>query len=185
MSWQQNRNLSQQLPANTDDVFTAPQLIPPGEILVDTFTNGGGDDMAVDGTTPEAFKVIVPAGKVYILSMGEWHIADAGIEPLLFGGIAALSNGVIISVHDADDTQLAAFPAVTSNIMWSHLGVVAAGIIWQGATIDTLTIRWEMTRSLGYSVYLTEGQYVQTLIQDNLSTLDHFEGTMHGRQIDA
>jgi hypothetical protein len=188
VSWQQNRNLSQQLAANTTDVFTAPQLIPPTEIFVSEFSlDGAGvsDDMAIDGSTPKKFQVVCPADKVIILSMGEWHVADAGIEPELFGGISALGNGVVVSVHDADDSVLASFTPITHNIMWAHLGAIETSIIWQGATTDQLTIRWEMTRSIGYGIYLTPGQYIQTLVQDNLAALDHFEGTMHGRQIDA
>jgi hypothetical protein len=183
-----NRGLSQHLPAPTQDVFTAPQLIPPEEIFVEEFSLDGlgvSDDMAIDGTTPAKFKVICPADKVVILSLGEWHLADAGIEPELFGGIAQLANGVVVSVHDSDDSVIAQFSPITHNIMWAHLGATDTSIIWQGATTDQLTIRWEMTRSIGYGIYLTAGQYVQTLIQDNLSLLDHFEGTMHGRVIDA
>lgn len=186
MSWQQNRNLSQQLPANTDDVFTAPQLIPPSEIFVQDFLNGASDDMTVDGSTvPVDFKVICPADKVLILSLGEWHVADLAIEPLLFGGIAQLTNGVLISVHDSDDSTIASFHVIDQNIMWAHLGAMNVSQIWQGATTDQLTVRWEMTRSIGYAVYLTPGQYIRTRVQDDLRALDHFEGSMHGRQIDA
>jgi len=187
MSWLTNRNLSQHLRTPTDDRFTAPQLIPPSEIFVQEFSlDGAGvtNDMAIDGTTPAEFKVICPADKVIILSMGEWHVADPGIEPQLFGSLAQLANGVVISVHESDDTEIASFAPVTHNIMWAHLGAMNTSIVWQGATVDQLTVRWEMTRSIGYGIFLTPGQYVQTLVRDNLSTLDHFEGTMHGRQID-
>ena len=182
--WLDNTDLSEHHKHKTTDIFVAPQLIPPDEIFVQDFSDGATTDMTVNGSvTAVDYRVTCPADKVLVLSLGEWHYADAGIEPLLFGGIAALANGVVVSVHDADDSMFASFHAITHNLLWSHLGAVNVGVIWQGATIDTLSVRWEMTRSIGYGIVLEPGQYVQTKIQDDLTALDHFEGSIHGRQI--
>jgi hypothetical protein len=188
MSWQQNQGLSQHLPTPTQDRFTAPQLIPPQELYVAEFTlNGAGADpeMNTDGTTPKNFRVICPADKMIILTFIEWHYVDAGIEPNTFGGLAMLTNGVVVTVNDSDDSVLWSSPSpIDMNVMWSHLGVTDINLV-QGIALDQITVRWAFAETVGYVMYLTEGQYIQTRIQDNLSTLDHFEGTVHGRIIDA
>lgn len=186
--WLQNQDLADHLSTRLNRVFQADQPIPPSELFVGNFSlNGAGvsDDMAVDGTTPADFRVIVPADKVLIVHHIEWHILDGGIEPDLFGGIAALSNGVGVAFVGADDVDLWSYNSITMNVMWSHLGALSTAVIWQGATIDQFVVSWNISQIQGYVVYLTAGQYVETKISDDLQLLAHFEGTVHGRLIDA
>jgi hypothetical protein len=138
--------------------------------------------MAIDGTTPVNFKAAVPAGFVAIVHRVDWHYMDAGVEPNLFAGISALTNGVQVGIYDSDDSVIQDVFTVKQNIEWQHFGSSILRL-HQGATLDVFEAIWDLPEMTGFAALLTAGQYFRTRIQDNLSTLDHFDAHVHGRLI--
>ncbi len=143
-------------------------------------------EMDVNGSsTPVSFQVVVPAGKVGIISRVVFHMVDGGMTWAEFGGITALSNGVLVRARDSNDDVLLDFmdgAALTSNSMFAHLAGVDAFLSVE-AQDDAFSVRWSLFKT-GYVPYLTAGQYLELLVQDNLSAITHFQAILQGRLID-
>jgi hypothetical protein len=196
MSWRANKELADQIGISDTRVFAASQLIPPGEMHLNLFTlNGAGvdPDMAIDGSaatgTPSEFRYIVPADKTFLMHSIGFHLLDASFDFNGFGAGAALTNGLRISIHDSDDTVLVrlveGFP-IDKMVEFAHFGTPATNIDpAAGAADDMFSTQIVFQTIIGYTPFLTAGQYIEIHVEDDLSGLTHFEATIGGRLIDA
>ena len=182
-----NKNLAQQLDLGhvTERVFTSPQSIPPGEFWQSFLENGGSADMNVNGAvTPVSFRWTVPAMKMFFMQRFIFQIVDTGLDWNLFGGIAALTNGVVFSIYDSDDTILAQFPPLTANYEVAQIFGGGEAYIRQGNALGNLISVFNIPEKVGYALSLTEGQYVEGVVQDDLTGLTHMDALLTGRLMD-
>ena len=181
-----NKNLSQHLALNAtmNRVFTAPQAIPPSEFWLAHLENGGSSGMNVNGSvTPVSYRWTCPADHFFMFQRFIFQIVDAGLDWNLFGGIAALTNGVVFSIYDSDDTILAQFPPLKVNYEVSMVFGGGNAQIRQGAALGNLIAIFNIPEQIGYVLTLTEGQYVEAVIQDDLTALTHMDALVTGRMV--
>lgn len=193
MSFRLNKNLADQIGLPLDRTFEASQPVPPAEILMTLFTLDGlgvDPDMNVDGSiTGKEFRYVVPAGKTAIVHSIGFHLLDAKLDFDGFGDLGALGNGVRISIHDADDNVLVrlvdGFP-ITQLVEFTHFGTPGVFVdSAAGSAEDMFNVTVPFCDICGYVPFLTEGQYIEIHIDDNLTGLTHFQATLGGRLIDA
>ena len=139
-------------------------------------------NMAVDGsTTPVSFKVAPPnSDKWQITRMIISMLDSTSMDDGKFGGIASLDNGVLVRTVKSGVVQ-------TSTI-WKNNGAIA-GDMYDLNYADKapagqygLRGRWTFTR-LGVIIELVgvDADYVEILIQDDLTDLDSFMIEAQGR----
>lgn len=146
-----------------------------GDNIIKTLIN-----MNVAGTlaSPQSFKLQPPTDQV-------WHIARILIEMThatagdngLFGNLAALANGVVLRRHDGTTGQNNTFTIwkTNSDMVTDMYDVVYAARSGGGGAYGT-NGRGTFTNA-GAIVYLdgAAGDYVEILIQDNISTLASYK----------
>ena len=148
----------------------------------------GSSEMTVDGSgTAVAFEYTVPTGKDVELHRFLFDLVDGAIKYGQFAGLATeLTNGVKIEIIDADGTTvLVDFTDghnVKSNSHWSHVAGIDS-IIQPAAGDDGLPIRFSIFKANtdGFGMYLSEGRRVRVTVQDDLTTVSHFECTIQGK----
>lgn len=166
-------------------IRTRPTRDPSEWSVSEMFKDGASIDMAVNGSvTPVDFKVTA-AFRMRLSSM-HFEILDVATDPGLFGGLAALANGVAVTIHDENDVQLFDLTedeTVKQNADWGTL----AGLSETESVIDSAGAKpdmWNINVGLvELNLILEPGWYVQVKIQDNLSLIDHFHGGIHGRLV--
>lgn len=142
-------------------------------------------EMNVDGsTTAVSFKYTVPANEEAYIARCNIYMEDANPSPSKFGGLTALTNGLIIRVLDAQGSTLHTFndgATIKSNSDFhSMAGVDVAYTTGQGA--DAVSIRWTLQRqSGGPSLVLREDEAFEVVVQDNLTGLDKFRWSLQGQ----
>ena len=144
-------------------------------------------DMNVDGSsTPVQFQYIVPAGKDVELHRFMFDLVDNAIKYGQFAGLAtALTNGVMVEIIEDDGTTvLLDFTDgenVKINSEWAHLAGVDS-IVQPAAGDDALPVRFSVHKANdGNAMYLSEGRIIRVTIQDDLSTVSHFECMIQGK----
>jgi hypothetical protein len=167
---------------------TGPLPVRPEDMAYLSYSlNGAGAsvDMNVDGTTPKSFRTVAPAARRLAVHRVIMHMADVNIEFDKFAGLGAvLTNGIGVSIRDADDVELLDFMGgdpLVRTVDWSRLagpdiGLIQTGI---GGDPDVLIMRWSLYRT-GVIPILEPGEYMEFLIQDNLTGLSNFKATVHG-----
>ena len=158
----------------------------PQDAIFGHLKNGVDKDMNVNGSiTAVDFKYICPVGKVVFLYRMNILITDAAMKIDKFGGLAALSTGVVVGFYDSEDNILLDpldGDTIKTNEDFSFLAGVDA-TIQVGAGLDSLPIRWTFTRSVGGPFRLNAGEYIQFKVQDNLSTVSSFHAIVQGISI--
>ena len=98
-----------------------------------------------------------------------------------FGGLAALTNGCLFSIHDADDTQLIDLldgEPLKANEDWGALA--GADNVAQAASgDDSFPVRFTMAKS-GEEMTLSPGQIVKFTVRDDLRNLTKFRIMVQG-----
>jgi len=143
-------------------------------------------DMNVNATSTStrSFQYSPGAGKFACVNRLLILVLDTGIEPALFGGLTALTNGVKITCNDTDGSELIDFTdgdAINSNAEWVHLAgtdnpITDSGV---GPGIDELAVRWTIGKA-GSSLFLKETQSIRFEIRDDLSGLTEFRAMVQG-----
>ncbi len=144
--------------------------------------DGSSTAMNVNGSiTPVDFKATAPY-RVMLTSM-HFELRDVGTDPGLFGGIAALTNGIQVSIHDESDTllmDLTVDETIKTNGDWGSLG----GTTSTESVIDAAGAKpdmWNITIGLvELDIILDPNWYVRVRVADNLTLVDHFHGGVHG-----
>lgn len=160
----------------------------PDEYIFSLLDSGSGVDMNVDGGTPVHFKYTVPTNHTAYIERINFTLLDITMQNDLFGGLAALTNGVLVRAYDADDTLLLDFldgEPIKQNSDFCLLAGTDAPVS-AGAGADFLPIRWTVAKAAEQNdgrlaaLKLTEGQYIRVTVQDNLTGLDRFRGMVQG-----
>ena len=134
----------------------------------------GNAEMNVNGAvTPVSFRITAPqqSGVKKFISRLNLSLFDLTITLSKFGGIAALTNGLTIKAFDSDDVLLIDLLdgwTIKRNGDWSNL----AGIDVNKSSIDDhFGVRWTLFAA-GQPFHLTNGQYIEILVQDDLSAIN-------------
>ncbi len=141
--------------------------------LLDTQGDGKGTIEMVDDT-PKAFFIQPPVGEVYALNRMNIYIEEGTnnkFDASKYGATTALSNGIIVSVQDANGNLLTLTPLPVTKIGLWDLG---AGIDmfftdFPSGTSDMAAIRWSFFKG-AMPIYLigdNEEKLVMN-VQDNL-----------------
>ena len=157
--------------------------------LYEFLKNAGSRDMVVNGSsTPVKFKYTVPVGKYVEVERINIVIEDGSIDPVDFGGLGALGNGLEIEAYTAADALAkdfcAGFP-IQSNADWGGLsGVDNQPYYGTGAALDSLNIRFSLYKG-NEALRLDAGEYLQFTINDNMAGIDKFDAMIQGKIFDA
>ena len=140
-------------------------------------TNGDGTgtfDATGDysGASAINLKVTPPAGQVYDLHRVIVGIADTTMTAAKYGGIAAITNGVIVTVKNASGViyTLTAF-AIKSNGDWKrHCHDLLPEDY--GAAANVISIRWTFAKTgAPITVSGDAGEYLNFALSDNFTGL--------------
>lgn len=139
------------------------------------FRNTADDSisMAVNGSvTAVPFRITATNGSIEVTRVNVTLI-DGAIRYGQYGGLgAALTNGITVRAHDVDDTVLCDYldgETIKANEDWGWLAG-ADNIVIQAAGDDSFPVRWTIEKS-GKKSLLTEGQYIEIKISDNVAGL--------------
>lgn len=139
--------------------------------------NQGDISMNVDGSvTPRSFRYTVPDHGHMTLLRLVFVIVDDDIRATRFGGLPALTNGVLVSIKNAEgEVQLEWITPFKMNYEWLLLSGNANNI--QDSLFpnrnDILQFSWPIYQ-LGVSLTLEHGDYIEILIRDDLRGLTDF-----------
>lgn len=184
-----NYNWGEDLPFPIARRFTANQPIPPGDLwLYMVSDEAGNTNMAVNGATQErSFRAWVPPGQqclllrlVVVMLPGA---SPLGANPLGFAGRSALPNGVRFSIKNAaGEVRFGDVTSFRTNTDWLLLSGVSVKRIWRNAVGGggALVLTWPVDR-LDYNPHLDNGDYIEFLIRDDLSSLDRLQCLVTGR----
>lgn len=142
-------------------------------------------DMTVDGSgTSVSFRYTVPAGRSFEFWRLTFHIIDGSVRADGFGGLAPLSNGVLVRILNADESvqlDLSDNDPFVRHADFSHLAGIdvtpdQSGV---GGAQDNVSVRWTVSRS-GRAMLLASGQIIEFVIQDDLTGLTEFHAMVQG-----
>lgn len=146
----------------------------------------GTTAMNVNGSVSAVnFDYKVPSGTVYkkfMLSRIDFVIVDGAIRWGQFGGIATLTNGLLVQILDDADVVLQHFatdvhPIVNNEDFGGLAG--ADNVIILAAGDDALPVRFSIFKS-GNPMALLPNWRVRVVVQDNLTGLTHFDAMVQG-----
>ncbi len=146
--------------------------------LAKDYSNGDTHEMAVDGSTPAYYDIKGSGtGDDCHLHRVNVEIVDGGITPIKFGGISALSNGLGITLVDADNVELFDFLdglTIKRNADWGLLAGVD-NAAYAAPADDHLPIRWTISKATGgRPLSLLGGKKLRFTVQDNIAALTFF-----------
>ena len=164
-------------------VFTLPIPIPPANQLYKLLASGATIDMSVDGSsTAVEFEYECPADKVVFIEDITILIIDAGIVPTKFGGIAALTNGLLIEAIGSDGTTVlhdfTEDKPIKKNADWFLLTGHDSELSSPSGD-DTEEVQWNLAAESG-PLLLTEGQLFRVTVRDNLLDITEMEIMVQG-----
>lgn len=153
----------------------------PGDLLaqyLDETGNGTGtvnwigDYSAGTGTPSEAI-IVVPANAEYHVTELTVFIEDSTMQAGNYGALAALTNGIVIEVHDAEDNIVwdvtAGFPVNTNSEYKQTAEKIARDD--PGAGNVTLAAHYEFEHQHGTDLLLQPGWSIHVHLTDNLTGL--------------
>ena len=153
---------------------------------LDTTGDGTGTiDASVDGSsTPVVFKIVPPAGRQYHIYRFLLFLQDgnAGWASTTYGSIAALSNGVTMSMNQvSDDAVLQSFfeTPVKSNAQWARYMYDVSNFDF-GNGDKCLTARFTFQK-FGRPLRLSEHEYLAVTVNDDLTGLVEQSFVVEGR----
>ncbi|MDB4306312.1 hypothetical protein N9980_01980 [bacterium] len=162
--------------------------ITADKFLEKFLANASSIDMNVDGSvTPVNFTYTVPANDEAFISRCNIYIQDASPSPILFGGIAALTNGLLIEVLDSGLSVIKTFnaqkPTQDNSDFVSLAGVDVRYQSGAGAG-DDVAIRWTFANhSGGDTLQLRQNETFRVRVRDNLTALTAFRWVLQGRSL--
>lgn len=145
---------------------------------------GGATDLrsnSDNGANLSKYRVRAPAGKRLSIYRCNVLIRDANPTISKFGGLAALTNGVLIRVVDRSGTVISDF-LNGASIQKNCDFVLLAGIdVLKTSGTDLVDIRWTLSAGLGGPLILKDEESLEIVVQDNLTGLDEFRVMAQGR----
>lgn len=150
--------------------------------------NQGNINMNVDGSvTPRSFRYTVSDNEHMTLLRLEFVIVDEDIRATRFGGLPALTNGVLVSTKNSEgEVQLGGITPFKMNYEWLLLSGNVNSI--QDYLLpnrnDIFQFSWPIYQ-LGVSLILEPGDYVEVLVRDDLRGLTDFRVIATGRMVNG
>lgn len=152
----------------------------PGQFIFSGVKNGAAIEMNVNGSsTPVSYRYTVPADNRVYLYRVNFIMLDASITAAKFGGVASLTTGITIKLKNSSDALLLDFldgQTIQNN---TEFGLLAGVDVNIGPGTDSLGVRWTINNA-GGSLYMESGDYLEILIQDNLTGLTSFQAMLQG-----
>jgi hypothetical protein len=145
---------------------------------------GSDDNNMVTVASPgdsSVFAYTVPVQTEVRIARMNLGIVDAAPTLTKFGGIAALTNGVLMDVTDRNGLSILDLTAgrpVVQNADYLYL----AGIDMEIATgmgLDVVKVRYSLFKS-GANLRLKAGEQIRFTIQDDLTGIDQFRCMVQG-----
>ena len=159
-------------------------LVKPGNFYFKFFRSATSSNLAT--ATPGKFRVVCPAGRKLAVVRINFSMVDGAMGYGKFGGVTALSNGLLIQAIGADnETVLVDFTdgePIHTNEDFSLLAGVDA-FAHPTAGDDFMPIRWTLHSGVIGACLLTEGQSIQIHVRDALNSLTTFQAMLQGRLI--
>ena len=172
-----------------DVVQTEEAHVLPADWLAKFLNSGSSIEMNVDGSDPVVkFKYTVPANRCAVIRRVNWAIEDATVKMPEFGGISALTNGLLVQVIDTDTTTVVLDFLDGNPIKQNfHFALLAGSDVDierdTGNVNETLFVRWSLYKG-GGPLFLAPGQIFQVTVQDDLTGLDAFHASLQGQLYD-
>ena len=144
-------------------------------------------DMDVNGVvTAVAFRYTSPDARWARVRRCNLAMIDGSITPSKFGGIdLSGGTGATVKLHAKGGGELFDFmegSTLKDNTDFAHLAGVDAPII-PAAGDDAFSVRWTLNK-MGDDIYLEPGDYLEVVIQDDISALTKFRWSVQGRLYD-
>jgi hypothetical protein len=140
-------------------------------------------DMNTDSdVTPSTFRYTVPIGRSVLVQRINFQMVDDSMGAVDFGGIASgLSNGITIKVHNAEGGVMLDFLDGTTIKRNTDFCLLAGSdiVITELSGKDQLPVRWTVARA-GAILRLISNQYIEIVVNDDLSGLDIFRAMLQG-----
>jgi hypothetical protein len=161
-------------------VMTLPVFLPLSAVSTAYLKNAGSPEMNVNGSvTPVVFEYVVASDKYFGIAEINIVISDGAITPTKFGGITALSNGILWQVVDASNTLVFDFcpgGSIKQNAEFANVG--GSVIILTGGA-DQISITWHAATS-GISAIIQNGWKLRITVRDDLTGLAYFRAAVTG-----
>lgn len=146
---------------------------PPAELINAYLKNDANSpSMAINGAT-EAFRYVVPDGKVAAIESLVWTLADDNLSALhaAFGGLGGpLANGILLGVYASAVQVLELLPRTAIKRTTDLISILDAPLVVTGSG------GLVMGRArLAHGLLLTAGQSIVATINDDLSTLQRLD----------
>lgn len=149
--------------------------------------NGGSREMNVNGSsTAVNFDYVVPANDEAYIARCNILMLDATPIPTEFGGVAALSNGILIQVLDDGGSVLKGFndddPIIDNNEFNGLAGTDVEYV--NGTGDDSVITRWTLQRhSGGPLLRLRAGETFRVIVRDDLTGITRFRWAIQGHSL--
>jgi len=167
---------------NSNGTFSQP--IPFFRFL-DSVGNGSGSKTMVANFSGAAtsYKMIVPAGKIYIATQFVIHISGAGsYSATNFGGIATLTNGILLNIRmNGVVGSLLDNVAIKDNSTFYHMSPQLMQIINLAGATSVLVAQYNPS-DFGLPATLNgdTGDYIEAVLHDDFSLLGTFDMHVKG-----
>ena len=159
----------------------------PYDIVASTVVSSAITEMNVNGSvTPQSFKV-GPVGleSVDITRIIGVILDSTAMDDEKFGGITALTNGVVFRKYDSSEDKFVNYWNVKSNGNIALLSYDTKYIEASPAGVEGFRFRYTVAgqEMHGVTIRLNEGDYLEILIQDDLTGLNCFRVLAQGHLV--
>ena len=164
-------------------IFTFPSPVIAGDFIYQSLREAGSPSMRVDGSeTACKFDYEVPAGMVALIESSTVEIVNLTQRQTNFGGLSALSNGVLVQGIDSDgSTEIIDYldgQPLKKNGDFTRLTGVENPIHTEPLD-DFFQAGWNMKKSGATPMYLP-GQRFRVTVQDNLTGITEMGWIVQG-----
>ena len=137
-------------------------------------TGGDGSGITEMAAAAAVYKVVPPPGYTYELHRMNMVMEDATkFSGDLYGGISALTNGIVITTEGRKGVITNHTPQpIKKSGHWSLVAGVDMAMTDFATGNDLITIRWTFTKGGGVIKLVgNKGEYMQVNVQDTLAGL--------------
>ena len=158
-------------------------LIQTNDTFYSKFKNGGSDDLGVNGSiTPVEFTLEDIPSTDFLLQRVTFLIgADAIVDLDQFGGLAALTNGVLFRAN-GDIVELTAEVPIKTNgdaILVSS-NVELETVVFAAVQKTAIYGTWDFTETYNDNAPVIKNKDLKIIVRDDLSLIDYFKVSCHG-----
>lgn len=164
--------------------------VVPGDVFHARFASStGGLDMNVDASTAAKSFTVTPSTTKDPAAVAITHmvlvVVDANAQYGKFGGIAALTNGLLVRALTSTGGVLKNFTAdaaIKTNEDFNYFAE-STQVVEPAAGDDLVASHWALDDAIGHPMQLEQGQTLEVRVQDDLSALTKFGGVVFGHYV--